>query len=66
MKTTEQIDNEILNLAEKIESLMKDKGYIDDSEGYGMSPLSINSWHDGTIEVESQLQGIKTIRRKKK
>jgi len=60
----EDIDNEILEHAEEIVRLMKLKGFKDDSKDFGVSFITINNWNDG-IEVECQLQDIKTIRRKK-
>jgi len=61
----ENIDNEILEHAEEIVRLMKLKGFKDDSKDFGVSFITINNWNDG-IEVECQLQDIKTIRRTKK
>ena len=64
--TKAQIDKQILDHTDDIVKLMKMKGFKDDSKEFGVTFININLWHDNTIDVQCDLQSIKTIRRNKK
>ena len=58
------VDEQLLELARQMIPLMKAKGFKDTSEMFGVEFITVNLWHDKTIEVECIHQDIKTTREK--